>query len=99
MSGITFSIVVFSVAATMPQLHSLRIAHRDLKPTKILLNEKHETLLRGLIWSRFCTDSIADSITLGTSLFIAPELGQTGPTLEADVDAFGMLEDIVDFNH
>jgi serine/threonine-protein kinase len=83
--------IIFGVAATMSQLHSLRIVHRDLQPFSVYLNADGEPVIADFALAGFVDSALSGR--LRSPLFTAPESrdsdGRGG--LPADVYSFGML--------
>jgi hypothetical protein len=95
MTPTTFSKIIFGVAATMSQIHSLHIIHRELKLSHVLLNAESEPLITGFHSSRFWRESepLVERPVVGR--FMAPELFATpgkdarGYTAAVDVFDYG----------
>jgi serine/threonine protein kinase len=94
-NGTTFSKVVFGVAATMSQLHSIHVIHRDLRPLNVFVNTRGEPVLTGFFFSRFYSESDQLTMCIGTPLFMAPELStdtdRPDYSDKVDVYAYGLL--------
>jgi serine/threonine protein kinase len=84
----TFSKVIFGVSATMTQLHSLHIVHRDLQASNVFVNGRGEPLLGGFILSRFCSDSEEMTQMVGAPFSLAPE------NYSGEVETYGCSADV-----
>jgi hypothetical protein len=84
----TFSKVVFGVAATMSRIHALHIIHAWFRPWNVLINARGEPLLTGFHWSRFDSKEIEYVTDVNLSVFQAPE----GERLGSDVTEAGHCE-------
>jgi serine/threonine protein kinase len=90
----TFSKIIFGVAATMREIHSRGVLHRNPKPRNILLDENDEPHIDGFCVARFGFPPIEFSNGIGTPLFMAPEvLDGLGTCYDnrIDVYSYGVL--------
>jgi serine/threonine protein kinase len=84
----TISKVIFGLAAIMARLHSLRIIHRDLRPSNVYLNDAGEPELGGFDAARYVGKNDKKLTTgMGAALYMAPELFD-------DVDPYGFPIDV-----
>jgi serine/threonine protein kinase len=85
------SICVFGIACAMAYCHSKGIIHRDLKPENVFLNADYEPVVADFGISRYCSGGLAKTGSLGTPLFMAPELFMAEDySFGVDVYAFAM---------
>ena len=84
--------IIFGVAATMKQLHKRNIIHRNLKLSKVLLDDNLEPKLINFQFSKVLTDDAELENDLGTINHMAPELfiGE-GYSFPIDVYAFAII--------
>ena len=87
------TIIVFGVVAGMMALHKAGIAHRDLKPDNILLDDKLWPIITDFGASRKFTAEIPMASEAGTLVYMAPEVmdNDDGYDNSVDVYSFGML--------
>lgn len=84
-------IITLGIAYSLKYLHLNNIAHRDLKPQNILINDFFEPILTDFGISR---ENIDNMTTLtGTLSYIAPEILVENPNYneKADVYSFGLV--------
>jgi serine/threonine protein kinase len=83
--------IIFGIVATMAHLHSRGILHRDLRPSKILLNDRWEPVLGMSTLSRHFDGGLNLTMAVGTPMFMAPELWNSdGYDFSVDVYAFSV---------
>ncbi|OHS97389.1 hypothetical protein TRFO_36394 [Tritrichomonas foetus] len=90
----TRNIITIGIAAGMKHLHRHNIIHRDLKPENILLNENFEPFIGDFGLSKITqsSDGQANTTSIGTPLYMAPEIFMNDPyDFKVDVYAFGMI--------
>jgi serine/threonine protein kinase len=68
------SICVFGLVTALKYIHSRGIIHRDIKLANILLNENFEPVLCDFGLSKFYQAGMANTMEIGTPLYMAPEL-------------------------
>jgi serine/threonine protein kinase len=84
-----FSKCIFGVAATMARVHRRRVIHRDLKPANIFLDDRFEPRIADFGLSRIVSNDVKMTMTVGTPLFMAPELfGDASDTYDVSVDVY-----------
>ncbi|XP_076065460.1 dual specificity mitogen-activated protein kinase kinase lic isoform X2 [Oratosquilla oratoria] len=67
-------IIAFSVVSALHYLHSeLRVIHRDVKPSNILLNRKGQVKMCDFGISGYLVDSVAKTVQAGCKPYMAPE--------------------------
>lgn len=81
------------IGAALKHLHKLGIIHRDLKPENILLTTKGTIKLIDFGIAQLQEETTLDSKTMGTPLYMSPELlHHKDPITKAvDIYAFGIL--------
>ncbi|KAK8899073.1 hypothetical protein M9Y10_001372 [Tritrichomonas musculus] len=85
-------IVIYGVALGMSYLHSLKIMHRNLKPSNILLDDQLFPKLSSFALSKNIEESDSNTANVGTPLFMAPEVFiESKYSLAADVYSFAMV--------
>lgn len=66
--------IAFSVLSALHYLHSkLKVIHRDVKPSNILINRKGEVKMCDFGISGYLVDSVAKTIDAGCKPYMAPE--------------------------
>uniref|UniRef100_A0A6M2DWV1 mitogen-activated protein kinase kinase n=1 Tax=Xenopsylla cheopis TaxID=163159 RepID=A0A6M2DWV1_XENCH len=66
--------ICFSVVSALNYLHSnLRVIHRDVKPSNILINRKGDVKICDFGISGYLVDSIAKTVDAGCKPYMAPE--------------------------
>ncbi|KAI0070064.1 kinase-like protein, partial [Panus rudis PR-1116 ss-1] len=76
-------------------IHELDIAHGDLKPSNILVNDNGEAQLADLGISKYCDDSDYTEFTdrVAQTIWHSPEVTKAGkrfrPSLKSDIWSFG----------
>ncbi|CAH2980467.1 unnamed protein product [Chilo suppressalis] len=66
--------IAFSVVSALHYLHSkLKVIHRDVKPSNILINRKGEVKMCDFGISGYLVDSVAKTIDAGCKPYMAPE--------------------------
>jgi serine/threonine protein kinase len=66
--------VIFGLVSGMCSVHARGILHRDLKPMSIFLNEQFEPIISGFSISRPYDTDLALTMSVGTPLFVAPDM-------------------------
>lgn len=85
-------IIAYGIACGMQYLHKNHIIHRDIKPENIFLNESFEPKVADFGLSKKLEGTIYQSETVGTPLFMAPELLEEKEySYPVDVYAYGMV--------
>ena len=86
-----WSKALFGVAVTMAYVHEEGIIHRDLKPWNVFLDDLWEPRIGGFFLARHIDMDMGRSV--GTPLFMAPELfnDDEGYDRSVDIFAFGVL--------
>jgi serine/threonine protein kinase len=87
-------IVLLGIAEGMRFMHTKHVLHRDLKPANVLLNDAYEPLICDFGLSKFFEkgSSISQSMSAGTTAYMAPDLAETGRiTTKIDVYSFAIL--------
>lgn len=79
--------IAFSVVSALHYLHTkLKVIHRDVKPSNILLNTKGEVKMCDFGISGYLVDSVAKTIDAGCKPYMAPErIDPTGNPANYDV--------------
>lgn len=85
-------ISLVGIAYGMMQLHKENIIHRDLKPGNVLLDKNYHPKITDFGLSKFENKNLEQSITLGTPLYMAPEMSEDSTfTNSVDVFAYGIM--------
>ncbi|XP_049801429.1 dual specificity mitogen-activated protein kinase kinase 6 isoform X1 [Schistocerca nitens] len=79
--------ITFAVVNALHYLHSkLRVIHRDVKPSNILINRKGEVKMCDFGISGYLVDSVAKTIDAGCKPYMAPErIDPTGNPSQYDI--------------
>ena len=87
------AVIVLGIVAGMAALQEAGIAHRDLKPDNILIDDKLRPIITDFGVSRRYTPETPMSTEIGTCVYMAPEVmeGDAGYDNSVDVYSFGML--------
>ncbi len=84
---------MMQVATAVAYVHSRGIAHGDIKPENILLDDRQEAHLAdfGSCQSLRVSNETESAAAVGSPVYLAPELasGQSPPTIASDVYAMG----------
>jgi serine/threonine protein kinase len=85
--------VAFAIAAGMNYLHSRQIIHRDLKPANVLLDAELLPRIADFGLSKLVTpeNQLEMTNSIGTPVYMAPELAASTYTAKVDVYAFGIM--------
>jgi serine/threonine protein kinase len=84
--------ILLGVARCVASMHSEGMIHRDLKPTNILLNSRHEPFVADFGFARRIDAFSELTPSIGSCRFIPPEVLRGPPYgYKADVWSFGML--------
>lgn len=62
-----------AVVKALHYLHSLKVIHRDVKPSNILINRRGEVKMCDFGISGYLVDSVAKTIDAGCKPYMAPE--------------------------
>lgn len=66
--------IAFAVVSALQYLHAeLKVIHRDVKPSNILINRKGEVKMCDFGISGYLVDSVAKTIDAGCKPYMAPE--------------------------
>lgn len=66
--------IAFAVVSALQYLHQeLKVIHRDVKPSNILINRKGEVKMCDFGISGYLVDSVAKTIDAGCKPYMAPE--------------------------
>jgi len=88
--------IAFSVVSALHYLHTkLKVIHRDVKPSNILVNTKGEVKMCDFGISGYLVDSVAKTIDAGCKPYMAPEridppIAGEGYNVRSDVWSFGI---------
>ncbi|XP_052787176.1 dual specificity mitogen-activated protein kinase kinase 6-like isoform X2 [Mya arenaria] len=88
--------VSYAVIKALDYLHTeLKVIHRDVKPSNILINRKGQVKICDFGISGYLVDSVAKTIEAGCKPYMAPERidpqnGQQGYDIKSDVWSFGI---------
>lgn len=83
-------LILKEIVKGLAYLHSLGVAHRDVKPDNILISFKQNYPIVKLIDFGFATTSAMSSINCGTPNFMAPELFKKQPYSPIKTDAWAI---------
>jgi serine/threonine protein kinase len=72
-SHLQILIHLLDLASVLEYLHSFRFIHRDIKPSNIMLDEMLNIKLLDFGISKVCENTITNTITIGTLVYMAPE--------------------------
>ena len=97
-------LLFIDLASVLTYIHSHKLIHRDLKPSNIMIDNNFNLKLLDFGISKISTNSITNTIIIGTILYMAPEnynINSTEDTMEeftrglistkVDVWAFGCM--------
>jgi serine/threonine protein kinase len=85
---------IFGIAATMAEVHSKGVIHRDLNLSNVFLDAAFEPRIADFGLSRMYHNSMRMTMAIGTPIFMAPELiNETDTSYDQSVDvyAYGVL--------
>jgi serine/threonine protein kinase len=86
------AIVICGIVMGMRFIHGRCVVHRDLKPENIMLDERGFVKINDLGNIRFCNLDFTMTQSIGTPLYMAPEMFDRGDyTSAVDVYSFAMI--------
>ncbi|UXI16383.1 Bardet-Biedl syndrome 7 protein [Sarcoptes scabiei] len=83
----------FSVISALHYLHQMKVIHRDVKPSNILINRNGQIKLCDFGISGYLVDSVAKTFEAGCKAYMAPERlvpNQKGYDIRSDVWSLGL---------
>ena len=84
------------IASAMKYLHSLNVIHRDLKPQNVLITDNEETRVMDFGLSKLALGTeLTQTVRVGTSVFMAPEVLSGYYDEKVDVFSFGIMMYVV----
>lgn len=85
-------ITIYGIASGILYLHKHNLIHRDIKPSKILMDDQLLPKIRGFNLLINCEDKAREKQIKGTPEYMAPEILTREPSTKAmDVYSFGMI--------
>lgn len=82
---------IYAICSVMSYIHSLNIIHRDFKPENVFLNEDYEIVIADFGLSRIVQENVnLTTGTIGSPLYMAPEIYSGVYTNSVDVYSFGV---------
>lgn len=84
--------IAASVVGALHYLHTLKVIHRDVKPSNILINRHGQVKLCDFGISGYLVNSVAKTFEAGCKAYMAPERlvpNQTGYDIRSDVWSLG----------
>lgn len=88
--------IIRSVCNALTVLHNRGIAHRDVKPENVMVDDSGRVVLIDLNASRTVNDATKDTVIMGTVGYAAPEqLGITQSDERTDIYAVGILLNVM----
>jgi serine/threonine protein kinase len=83
-----FSKVIFGVASVMAKVHQRKVIHRDLKAQNIFLDDHWEMKIADFGLSRVVSVGTQMTMSVGTPLYMAPELFNDDNHYDEKVDVY-----------
>lgn len=84
--------IICGIVMGMRYIHRRNVLHRDLKPANVLIDENYKPRIADLGLSRFDSLGLTMTTQVGTPLYMAPEMFDTGTyTNRIDVYSFGLM--------
>lgn len=87
-----------SVISALHYLHQMKVIHRDVKPSNILINRNGQVKLCDFGISGYLVDSVAKTFEAGCKAYMAPERlvpNQKGYDIRSDVWSLGWFNFII----
>lgn len=85
------AIIIVGIALGMKYVHDQNYIHRDLKPSNILLDDNHYPRICDFGLSRVLSDENSMTQSIGTPLYICPDVSSESYDQRVDVWSFGLI--------